>query len=461
MLLPSHWHTTNLLLISTNLNILAVPFQLHKHLVKSFRSQSILFTTTLVLTILSCKEGGKWKGQAPIEVVETYTLPIQKQQIGTFDLGNGIFATNDFPGARLNGVVQSNDTLITALITSENTPINPSPWYAFKIWSETSQQMHLKITYQVGANHRYYPKLSYDGLNWAALDSSRYTKGEVLDIENNSRELPTSITMKLDLKPDTLWISAQELITSQHVKSWIDELAQLPYVSTTSIGESREKRSIHSLKIGNSDDKKMIMVISRQHPPEVTGYLAMKPFIEVISGDSELAEKFRSEFNTYVVPLANPDGVDNGHWRHSVGGIDLNRDWANFNQPETTAISEFLNERVAANNGKFYFGVDFHSTWEDIYYTSNPELKGNAPGLVPKVIEQSTRDIPGYEPNIRPGKIDGPRINSSSYFFHQFGAESLTFENGDDTPRELLKTKGKASAEKLMELLLEVDPSLL
>ena len=409
----------------------------------------------VIVALWSCKDDGVWKGQAPIRVVETYTLPIQKQQIGTFELGDSIFATNDFTGARLNGIVRSNDTLITALITAENTPINPSPWYAFKVWSKTAREMYLKITYQEGANHRYYPKLSSDGLNWTNLDSGRYAKGEVLDPENNSRGLPTSITMRLDLSPDTLWISAQELITSEHVKSWIDGLAELPYVTTDTIGESREKRPIHSLKIGNSDDKKMIMVISRQHPPEVTGYLAMTPFIETISGDSELAQRFREEYNTYVVPLSNPDGVDNGHWRHNAGGIDLNRDWANFNQPETIAISSFMKEKVAANDGKFYFGVDFHSTWEDIYYTRDPSLKGNAPGLVPKMIEESTNDLVGYVPNIRPSTGDSPSINSTSYFFDAFGAESLTYENGDNTPRDFLRKKSSASAQKLMELLLD------
>jgi len=199
----------------------------------------------------------------------------------------------------------------------------------------------------------------------------------------------------------------------------------------------------------------MIMVISRQHPPEVTGYLAMTAFIETISADTEIAQKFRNEYNTYVVPLANPDGVDNGHWRHGAGGIDLNRDWENFNQPETTAIRDFLKERTSANNGKFYFGVDFHSTWEDIYYTRNVEEKGNMPGLVPEMIEASAKEIPNYEPNIRPGTIGSPAINSSAYFFYEFGAESLTFEIGDNTPRDLVKKKGEVSAIKLMELMLE------
>ena len=40
-----------------------------------------------------------------------------------------------------------------------------------------------------------------------------------------------------------------------------------------------------------------------------------------------------------VYPLMNPDGVDEGHWRHNTGGIDLNRDWAHYNQPETRQVA--------------------------------------------------------------------------------------------------------------------------
>lgn len=197
------------------------------------------------------------------------------------------------------------------------------------------------------------------------------------------------------------------------------------------------------------------MVISRQHPPEVTGYLAMRSFVETINGESATAEKFRNEFNTYVIPLVNPDGVDNGHWRHNNGGIDLNRDWGNFNQPEVALIRDFMIKKCSDAGGKFYCGIDFHSTWEDIYYTIDEELKGNMPGLIPNMIEAISRELPNYQPNIRPRNCDDAQVSSLSYFFNEFGAESLTFELGDNTPRDFLKEKGEIAAMKLMELMLE------
>jgi cytosolic carboxypeptidase protein 6 len=44
-------------------------------------------------------------------------------------------------------------------------------------------------------------------------------------------------------------------------------------------------------------------------------------------------------------------------------------------------------------------------------------------------------------------------VTSNAYFFFTHGAEALTYEVGDNTPRGFIKEKGKATAEKLMEIL--------
>ena len=44
---------------------------------------------------------------------------------------------------------------------------------------------------------------------------------------------------------------------------------------------------------------------------------------------------------------------------------------------------------------------------------------------------------------------------SKNWFYSQFKAEGITYEIGDDTPRDLIKEKGKVSAQEMMKLLLE------
>ena len=417
-----------------------------------FNNRGLFFTLIIIICFLGCKSATQWQGQAPIRKVSTKTVPVQRQYTGVFDLGDGVFMSNDYSGARMNGVARNNDTLISVLITSENSPINPSPWYGFKIWAETEKELYVKLTYNEDAFHRYFPKLSKNGSEWDALDSLKYTTVKKI---YNERELAESITMQLTVNKDTLWVSAQELITSSVVDSWANKLLTHSFVTRSTIGKSNQGRPVNLLRIGESDDQRMIMVISRQHPPEVTGFLAMQAFIETLCADTDLAKRFRARYNTYVVPLVNPDGVDNGHWRHNFGGIDLNRDWESFNQPETRAIRDFMQHKIAETGGTFYFGVDFHSTWEDIFYTITPELKGNMPGLVPKVIAGLEDEFPGYKPNIRPSPGTGNKINSTAFFFFEFGAESFTYEVGDNTPRQFVRKKGETTAIKLMEQLLK------
>jgi hypothetical protein len=397
--------------------------------------------------IISCKSTAKWEGQGPIQIIPTESKPIQIQEKKVFDLDKGVYFSNQFEGARLNDANRINDTLVSITILPENEPINPSPWYAFKIWSENPQTFWVKFTYSEKGFHRYYPKISQDGYQYANADSAEFV------LPNVAEGRPIEAYLKVRSSSDTLWIAAQDFVGTNDVTVWKEKLLKLDFVEKIKIGESTEGRTLEVLKIGSSDDQKMLMVISMQHPPEIPGYLAMKAFVETICEDSPEARKFRSKYNLYVMPQMNPDGVANGHWRHNVGGIDLNRDWVNFNQPETRALSNFMENKAQESGGKFIFAADFHATWEDIFYTINPDLEGNSPGLIPKLIKRSSKRIPGYDPNIRPTENNERSVTSNSYFFFVHGAESMTFEVGDNTPRELIRMKGEFTARELMRFL--------
>ncbi|MBU2995175.1 hypothetical protein KO500_01965 [Cellulophaga baltica] len=402
------------------------------------------------------KKAPVYAGQGPAVIVLTESKPTQKQWKGnfTFEESDVVFS-NDFEGARLNGVIQINDSTFTALITSENTPINTSPWYAFRVSAKKPKTINVVLTYQDGIKSRYYPKLSKDGEHWTPLDSLNYTPFEKGNEAFGMGSLPLKVSMKLEIGNEPLWIAGQELETSSIVRKWATKLATEKDISYSSIGKSKEGRDMGLLSIGKSESKNMIMIISRQHPPEITGYLSMKAFVETIASDSKLAKKFRKKFGVFVVPLMNPDGVDNGHWRHNMGGVDLNRDWENFNQPETSAVRDFMVAKEKETNGKFYFGIDFHSTWDDIYYTIDAKFEGNMPGLVPDWLDAVKLDLSGYDPNIKPSDKVKPTAVSKNYFYVAHGAEALVFEIGDNTPRDFIKEKATVSANKLMMLMLK------
>jgi predicted deacylase len=414
----------------------------------------------LLVVFISCKntqpvaEKSGYQGQGPNPVVSTKTKPVQKQWKGIWSFQEStVFFSNDFDGARLNGVAHNGENKYTIWITAENTPINVSPWYGFKVWATAPQQINITFTYQ-DIRSRYYPKISRDGINFKSLDSINYKAINPGEGEFGIKAAPESIEISLNIDEKPTWVTAQELYTSTRVKQWVDSLSMKSFIKNYEIGRSRENRSMNLLEIDEANSKKALLIISRQHPPEVTGFIAMKSFIETIAGDSEQAKVFRQKFKVYNVPLMNPDGVDNGHWRHNMGGIDLNRDWQAFNQPETRAVRDFLKGKSAEGH-EFVFGIDFHSTWDDIYYPLDTLVTGQRGKIVFNWIKSINNRLPSKKTNVSASKKLQPTMVSRNYFYAVHGMPAIVFELGDNTPRDFLKEKGKVAAEELMRLLME------
>lgn len=412
----------------------------------------------LNLTGFSQTNKPKFEGQATTstEKVDTRNHAIIPQWRGKQSFGNLTF-DNDFDGARLNGITQNNDTLYTAIIAAENYPINPSPWYAFKVTSRSPKTIWVHLTY-LNAKHRYFPKISRDGKTWQVVDSTdcKLIKGpEVKNQSFQENALSESAYVRIHVDTKTTWIAAQELMTSPIVKNWSKELLKNTFVSSEIIGKSPQNRPFECLRIGqDKSEAKIMIVIGRLHPPEVTGQFALQAFVESLCMDSELARKFRKEYTVYVVPMMNPDGVDHGHWRHNAGGIDLNRDWSDFNQPETQFVRDFLRKKLNGTQRKLYFGIDFHSTWDDIFYTNIPDKPSNMDGLIKRWFSALEQAIPDYKVNARGSKPDSGVI-SKAFFNKEFNAEALVYEVGDNTSRDFTILKSKTAAEKLMLLSLD------
>jgi hypothetical protein len=420
----------------------------------------------LAIVLGSCKNAEKaagearepapsgYQGQGRNAVVPTVDRPVQRQWKGIWAFNDSTtFFTNDFDGGRLNGVAYDGDDHYTVWITAENTPINVSPWYAFKVWTTEPREITIQLSYQ-NSRSRYYPKISTDGVAFKPLDSLQFKAINPGEGEFGIKAAPEFAEITLQVSETPTIVAAQELYPSSRVKSWVDSLSQKPFVTNYPIGHTKENRPIHLMEVKeNGEAKKALMVIARQHPPEVTGFLAMKSFIETLAGDSDQARAFRKEHTLFVVPLMNPDGVDNGHWRHNMGGIDLNRDWQNFNQPETRSVRDFLRTKDADYD--FVFGVDFHSTWDDIYYPLDTVVAGPRGKIVYDWIHAISARLPQKKTNISASDELEPTMVSRTYFFVNHNMPAIVFELGDDTPRDFLKLKGQVAAEELMRLLME------
>lgn len=377
-----------------------------------------------------------------VKPVDTTKRPISNQTKKIYRF-KGLSARNDFPAARLNSMTQDNDSTYTINIWPENFPINPSPWFAFKLWSETEHDIYLKLDYSNGAKHRYSPKLSNDGENWTLLDSALVQR----NVDSTSAQL------QLKVGRDTLWVAAQEIQDHKRVGDWVVKIANNPLVSRSLAGKSALGRELYHLNItkGSNAKKPAVLVISRQHPPEVTGFLCMKSFVETIVKEGS-ENGFLKKYRVMVYPLMNPDGVDLGHYRHNTGGVDLNRDWSQYHQPEIKQVTAHMVRETATNKNDVVLGLDFHSTYRDVYYTPNQRIERKIPEFTKAWLEKIRVAVGLEDINESPGMNERP--TSSAWFNRQFGATGITYEIGDDTPREFIKIKGVESARAMMELLL-------
>ena len=374
--------------------------------------------------------------------VDTTIKAIQLQKKKTYHLSkHGVYADNTFDGARLNDFKFIEGNLFQASIEPENTPINPSPYYAFKLWSDGPKSIELELNY-TDSRHRYTPKISRDGITWALLNEDKW------------RLAKDSINafLQLDISSDTLWVAAQEIQNSTHIKQWCASKASHKDAYLSNIGKSKLGKDLRLLEIYEGDRRKkdVIVILSRQHPPEVTGWFAMKAFVDQILEDNPLSNAFRKKYHILVFPLMNPDGVDLGHWRHNAGGVDLNRDWAYYNQPENRQIADAIVRISKKNKSDVILGLDFHSTYHDVYYT-NKEKSEHIPHFE-KYWLWGIHESLGEDINERPSNVGGPV--SKNWFLTQFGAIGITYEIGDSTPRDYIIDKSKVSATEMMELLI-------
>lgn len=353
---------------------------------------------------------------------------------------------SDYSTGRMDGCSQSGPASYVLTMSPENTPINHSPWYSFKIDSDDEKSITVTLQYTEHV-HRYVPKLSSDGKIWAPVPER-----DIHILEGGKKA-----QLSLNVGPAPLWVSAQEIFDNDQYLAWEEQLEQLPYVQRSLMGKSVEGRDIFKLEAVQANQKKYVFFVGRQHPPEVTGALAMVPYIERLLAQDELATEFRRQFGILIVPNLNPDGVFHGNWRHNVNGIDLNRDWGPFTQPETQLMRDELNRFLAEDAPRPYLFLDFHSTANDVLYTQLPEMKTFPLNFTDEWMSAMTvranTEFPGYSINPKPGhNIDEP--TSKNYVYDTFGIPAITFELGDETDREFIKAYSTMAAEEMMKTLL-------
>lgn len=413
----------------------------------------LVWVLLLIVATVGCKSSEEFTGFSydPPDVTNTKDKEIEEQHYRVIGAGTPkIWVSNEFDGARLNDFYAINDSVYQVLIKPENAPINNSPWYAFKIWSDSAITATIQLAYN-DAQHRYVPKLS----TWNEATEGWETEKEITVQFDSSTG---TAQLQLELTNEPVVISGQPLHTSKPMMQTLQDRGVLEpnYVKHREAGKSKQGRSIYELEITEVNDGQkapVLAIIGRQHPPEVTGYLASLYFLEELVAKNDLSRKFRETFVIKAYPMINPDGVDMGHWRHNAGGIDLNRDWENFNQPETQVVRDALTPLKENKTRRMFYAIDFHSTNENIFYPIDEEVETSPDNITQKWTDEILEDNPDIEFTIE--EFDTSSPIAKNWFYREFGIDAVTYEVNDQMSEETIESVSRSAARSLMELLLK------
>ena len=110
------------------------------------------------------------------------------------------------------------------------------------------------------------------------------------------------------------------------------------------------------------ENKKIILVIARQHPGETVSSYFMQGFIDFLLSDTKESRVLLEKYIFRLIPMINPDGVIYGNFRCNLAGVDINRNWTDPNKilhPEAYWIGALMNQWIQKGE-QIEFFIDLH-----------------------------------------------------------------------------------------------------
>ncbi len=393
----------------------------------------------MFVLVLSCSTFANALAREPQVAAMQAIVPLQTRQLWRFEQ-DAVTFSNRFDGARLNNVERLDQRHYRLTISPETLPINPSPWYGFAVSSDIPQQLQLDFHY-TESKARYLPWLSRDGgRSWH--NPTPAALGETANGE---------VRLLVDADPLQLRIWAQRPVRLEDLECWEAGLRQRIDIDDEVIGASVLGQPLRMVAFGNPDATKVLLVLGRQHPPETTGSRALMAFVDALAADTPETTAFRASTRILVVPVMNPDGMVEGHWRTNANGVDLNRDWREFLQPETRAVRDMLQREIRGHGRTLAFALDFHSTRKDIFYTVTDDPARAPGGVLRRWMDAMQAEYPERITEA-PGNNPDTGVFKGWAFAH-YGAPAVTYEVGDSTTDDELNGLAGFAANTLARLL--------
>lgn len=202
------------------------------------------------------------------------------------------------------------------------------------------------------------------------------------------------------------------------------------------VGHSVLNQPIYSYQIGEGKIK--VLLWSQMHGNESTTTKALFDFLNLLQGNSPIAEKLLTSFTFYCLPMVNPDGAKL-YTRENANKIDLNRDSQLLSQPE----SKILRACFDAFKPDFCYNLHDQRTIFGVDQSANPAtVSFLAPAFndardINPVREKAMRVIAAMNKTLQrfiPGQVgrfdDSFNINCIGDTFQFLGTPTILFEAG-------------------------------
>lgn len=343
----------------------------------------------------------------------------------------------DFEGASASACTVTGQRDFTLLVTPEHAPpINPSPWYAFRYEAAGDAQVTVTLRY-LGGEHRYAPKWSDGSGAWRDLSAAPTEDGKGAVIR-----LPQGKGL----------IAAQEIVTPADTAADLARWSAATGAPVFTLGISHDGRPITAIRLGRADAPRLVVLLGRQHPPEVTGAIAMQAFVDALAERAGAQGAGLGDVQVLIVPMLNPDGAVRGHWRANRGGVDLNRDWGTFTQPETRAVKAWLDALPPAVHPVLM--VDFHATRSSLFYVQGEDEASPAQQrFLAAWLGGQESALAGYPFTIEPRNANPGSGTAKNWFHSAYAIPSYTYEVADTADRSATRIAARELAVRLLAVL--------
>jgi hypothetical protein len=307
-------------------------------------------------------------------------------------------------------------------------------WFYFKIEGVKDKLLTVKIDYTDVRQAVY----SYDNENWF-----RFKKGEC--ITKGFRKKFTE---------DEVYVAYCFPYSFTRVQEHINSITKNKYVQIDTLGYSQEQRPIIQLHITDTSitntNKKRVWIHSRTHPGETPSSFLAQGIIENLLNGSDSSQLVLQQFEFFIVPCINPDGVVGGYSRTNANKVDIERE---YNKEEYDAEIETIILRDAwrklmdekpidlwlnlhsevAQKATFFVHTEA-STTSNLFYTKN--LFAHTVATYSSFLKHS---------DIERRPLD--KIFLEHWLFTQYGEDALALTY--ETPYDYFSTRHEVTPENL------------